>query len=78
MSCLWTHTSMAKFKSQGKNFFGKDVQKLEPSLLMGMDDGAATLERSDISFKQLAYEPAIPPVHVSKRKRHLKPHKTRT
>lgn len=27
---------------------------------MGMDDGAATLERSDISFKQLAYEPAIP------------------
>ena len=56
-----THTSMADFKKSGKKFFfGKDVQKLEPSLLMGMDDGAATLERSDISFKQLAYEPAIP------------------
>lgn len=36
------------------------MQELEPSLLMGMDDGAATLERSDISFKQLAYEPTIP------------------
>ena len=56
-----THTTMAKFKKSGKkNFFGKDVKKLEPSLLMGMDDGAATLERYDSSFKQLAYEPVIP------------------
>jgi len=60
---------MAKFKKSEKKFFGKDVQKLEPSLLMGMDDGAATLERSDSSFKQLAYEPAIPLLCMYSRER---------